>query len=337
MLTKFGDISPRTAAYAATRLLNRGQYVMVTERFGQTDNIPKNKGKTVKWRRYNSLARASAPLSEGVTPASQKMTATDVTATMEHYGDLVEISDAIADTHEDNVLQAMIDVQGENAGETIEEMRINALKAGSNVYLANAVAARTNVNSPPLRGDFKRIIRDLKRNKARTISQIISATALVATEPVAPAYFAMLHTDLESDLEAMSGFTPGEKYSDSTKLLPGEHGKLGGMRFVLSGMIDPWLAAGQAGTTYLSGGDIVSGATACDVYPVICVGRDAYGITRLQGSAAVTPMVINPGKPSKSDPLAQRGFVSWKTMQACEILNQLWLARLECACTAKPI
>ncbi len=53
----------------------------------------------------------------------------------------------------------------------------------------------------------------------------------------------------------------------------------------------------------------------------------------LKGKRAITPMVLNPGTPSKSDPLGQRGFVSWKTYLASVILNENWLARLECAVT----
>jgi N4-gp56 family major capsid protein len=75
---------------------------------------------------------------------------------------------------------------------------------------------------------------------------------------------------------------------------------------------------------------------AADVYPVLFVAADAYGIVPLQGEGAVTPMVKNPGKPSDSDPLGQRGFVSWKTYQTAIILQPLWMARLETACTATP-
>jgi len=46
--------------------------------------------------------------------------------------------------------------------------------------------------------------------------------------------------------------------------------------------------------------------------------------------------VGNPGKKTKDDPLGQKGFVSWKTYQTGAILNQSWMARLECASTASP-
>jgi N4-gp56 family major capsid protein len=44
--------------------------------------------------------------------------------------------------------------------------------------------------------------------------------------------------------------------------------------------------------------------------------------------------VLNPGTPSKSDPMGQRGYVSWKAYFTAVILNQNWMARLEVAVTA---
>jgi N4-gp56 family major capsid protein len=47
----------------------------------------------------------------------------------------------------------------------------------------------------------------------------------------------------------------------------------------------------------------------------------------------MTPMVVNP-KPAAGDPLAQRGTVGWKLWTATVILQELFMARLECAATA---
>lgn len=332
----YGDISPRTAARASKQMLKRGQHMLVTERFGQVDPQQKNKTKSVKWRRYESLARATAPLAEGVPPKGQRLTYTDVMATLEQYGDHVTITDVVADTHEDPVLKEAMDLCGEQAAETIELIRISVLKAGTNVFYADSAASRSAVNSPPTRGDFRRIYRYFKRHKAREISKIIAASPKVSTEPVAPAYFALGHTDLDGDIRGISGFVPFEQYSQSVKALPGEVGKVENTRIILTPLFEAWAAAGAAGTTYLSNGSEVSSSAQCDVYPLIFMARDAYGIVPLQGHNAVKPAVVNPGSVTKSDPLGQKGFVSWKTYQAAVILNQTWIARLECAATARP-
>lgn len=335
-VTKYGDISPRTAAFAAAGLLERGQYDLVTERFGQPKPLPKKHTQTIIFRRYNSLARATSPLAEGVTPAGQRLTHTDIQVTLQQYGDKVEITDVIEDTHEDPVLKVAIDALGEMFAETVEVLRIAVMKGGTNVFYANAVASRALTNSPPLRGDFRRICRYLSKMKGREISTIVKASSAVSTEPVARAFFALAHTDLEADFRGVDGFVPVEQYSNADRSLPAEVGKIERVRIILTPLFEPWLAAGVAGTTYLNNGVAPGSSLAADVYPVIVVAKDAYGIVPLQGEGAIHPMVLNPGTPSKSDALGQVGFVSAKTWQGSIILNQSWLVRLEACVTANP-
>ena len=335
-INKYGDISPRTAGFAARQLLERGQYEMVIERFGQGKPLPKHHTKTLKFRRYEALARADAPLAEGIPPAGRKMTKTDVECTLEQYGDLVELTDVIVDTHEDSVLSEYMTICGEQAAETIEVVRIAVAKAGTNVFYANSAAGRSTVNSPPTRGDLRLIYRAFRKQKAKMISKIIKASPLISTEPVAPAFFALGSTDLDSDIRNLEGFVPSEQYSSSDRALPNEIGKVENIRFILTQLFEPWSASGLTGTTYLSGGVAVSSTAQCDVYPILFFAQDCFALVPLQGEGAVTPYVINPTTVSHSNPLGQSGFVSWKTYQTAVILNQNWLARLECAATATP-
>ena len=60
---------------------------------------------------------------------------------------------------------------------------------------------------------------------------------------------------------------------------------------------------------------------------------DAFGIVPLKGKSSMTPMVVNP-KPAPGDPLAQRGTVGWKLWTATVILQEAFMARLECGATA---
>ena len=110
-------------------------------------------------------------------------------------------------------------------------------------------------------------------------------------------------------------------------------GKVESVRFVLTPHFSPWLAAGAA----VGAGMISAGAANNDVYPLLIVSPDAYGIVPLKGSRAAQITVMNPGKPSKSDPLGQKGFVGWKTWHTAVILNDLWMARIETCATDAPV
>lgn len=49
--------------------------------------MPRNGGKTMRFRRYNPLATAKVPLgNSGITPPSQSLVATDIDATISFYG-----------------------------------------------------------------------------------------------------------------------------------------------------------------------------------------------------------------------------------------------------------
>jgi N4-gp56 family major capsid protein len=325
--TAYGDISPRTAAYAAKELLKRGIPYLVIEKFGQAKTLPEKNSKVIKFRRYSALPTTPVALTEGVTPAGQTLASTDITATLSQYGDKTTLTDVVLDTHEDPVLNEAIELLGEQAAQMIEKMRYGVIKAGTNVLYANG-ANRAAVNTVLTVTMQRRAVRALKRQNARFITSIVKSTPAYGTEAVAPGFVALVHPDLAGDIRSLVGFVPAEKYGSMTPW-ENELGKCEEVRYVESTIFEPFAdAGGAAGGTKLS-----TTGTNCDVYPVLFVGRDAYGIVALKGMFAVTPMVVNP-KPSDSDPLAQRGHASWKTMQTAVILNDAWLVRLEVAATA---
>lgn len=328
--TTTGDISNRTACYAVARMLMRATPYLVFEKFGQTTVLPNNSTKVAKFRRFEALDATPNTLSEGVTPSAKTLSVTDVTATLVQYGDLVTISDVVKDTNEDNVLREGTDVLGEQAAEMIENVRFGVLKAGTNVYYANG-AARTAVNTPMTKSLQRKIVRFLKSQKARMITKIVRSTASYATQNVAPSYVAICHPDCEADIRDMSGFVDVKDYGQVSPW-ENEIGSCEGVRYIFSTIISPWEDAGGAKSG--SGHEMLSTTgTSADVYPILFIASDAYGIVPLKGQNSLTPMVVNP-KPSDSDPLAQRGHISWKSMQTCVVLNQAWIVRAEVAATA---
>ena len=324
--TAYGDISPRTAAYAAKELLTRGQPYLVLEKFGQAKALPANNTKTMKFRRYEALPTTPKVLTEGVTPASTKLTHTDIEATLTQMGEVVTLTDIVLDTHEDPVLNETVALLGEQAAQMVERMRFGILRAGTNVMYANG-ASRAAVNSPITTDLQRRAVRALKRQNARQITSIVRSTAAYGTEPVAPSFVGLIHPDLESDVRKMTGFVPAEKYG-SISPWENELGKVDDVRYVTSTVFEALADAGGAKGTMLS-----TTGTNADVYQALIVAKDAYGTIAHKGAYAVTPIVVNP-KPSDSDPLGQRGHAGFKTLQTAVLLQDLFLVRLEVAATA---
>lgn len=331
-----GDVGYRATGLIIKKLLTTGNYNLVCARYGMPYTITKNNNTTAHWRRYDDLPHASAPISEGITPPAVPITSSDVTATLAQYGSWVPMTDVLWDTHEDAIPEEMVAKCGKQIGETLEIVTINTIKADTTVFYANNSGSRSAVNSPVLSGDFKRMERYLSNHKADMKSKMIKASQNVSTEPIDNSYIVFGHTDLKSDFEEMEGWTPVRNYPNGMRMHPAEVGTVNGVfRVLLTPLFSPWLAAGASDTTYLSNGNIVSVAAAADVYPVIVIADESYGVVRLQGFDAVRPAVVKP-KAMVGDPLGQQGFVSWKTWYASVVLNSNWLLRYEVCATAQP-
>lgn len=328
MPNNYGDISPRTAAYAATVLLDRALPFLCMARFGQQLAIPANKTNTAKWRRYNAFVPNTNPMVEGVTPAPDNISSTDVTAVLQQYGRYVRITDVIQDTHEDPVLNEYSEIMGELAGQTAELVVHNAIKAGTNVLYSGG-SSRLTVNAAITTTVLNRAIRQLKRQNAKTVTTMLAGTDKVGTTPIRPSYIGFCHPDLQTDMESLSGFKVPAEYGTYSPLAENEFGSYKDIRFFGSTLYAPWLAAATttgSGSTFMTNGSTGTGIP--DVYPIVIVGKNAYGVLSLAGKTAVTPMVANP-KVVESDPLAQRGSVGFKMYGAAAILNDAWMVRVE--------
>jgi len=325
-LTAYGDISPAVAASSAVEMLKRGQPLLVIQQFGQSKPLGKNQTNTQKFRRYERLAAATTPLTEGVTPTGSSPTTTDYTATLSQYGDFLELTDVIQDLHTDPVLMEYSGMIGEQAALTLEMIAFGVIKAGTTIYRANG-SARTDINTPLTLSLQRKALRGLKRQFARPFTKKLSSSTNFNTESVPAATIGLAHVDLENSIRALPGFKDAVDYTASYE---GEIGAVEGCRYILSTVIESWADGGGlkagSGTTMVS-----TTGTSADVYPVLYLSPDAFGLVPLKGANAMTPMVMNPNTPRGGDPLGQRGSVAWKTYFTAVILNQAWMARAEVA------
>lgn len=325
--TTYSSLSQRTTAYAAKEMLAHAEPILVLSKFGMAKPMPKNKADTIKFRRPVPLALATTPLTEGVPPTSKAMTYEDVTVQLSQYGDVVEITDVVQDLAEDPVLKDAAMMCGEQAAETIETLMWGVIQGGTNVYYANGTA-RNQVNTVISLNKQRAVTRFLKANRAKKVTSMISSSVKYGTEAIDAAFIAFCHTDCEADIRNLTGFVPTEKYG-SMKALPNEIGKVEDVRYIISPVLSSIPDAGGLD------GDVVVSTTGtnADVYPIIYVAKDSYGHVALKGAEAMTPTILNPGTPSKSDPLGQMGYVGWKTYHKSFIANEAWLCRMEVAVT----
>lgn len=331
--TEFGDISRTGAAYVVATALSHASPILVLARFGLTVAMPKNKGETIDFRRAVPFDVATTPLVEGVTPSPKQMSYDRVQATLAEYGDVVQhtnkVEELAAEPTGNVALNDISMLLGEQAAETVEMLTYAKLKAGTNVFYDTAAhTARNQVNSAITKARQQAVTRSLKANRGKKITSVLEGSVRINTRPVEAAYIAFAHTDLEYDIRAMTGFVPVSEYGSMKPVCPEEIGVVNDVRYVLSPLLEPFEDAGAASASFLS-----TSGTNVDVYPVIYIAKEAYGLVPLAGKEAIKPSVLAAGQVSKSDPLGQRGYAGWRTWFVALILNQTWMARLEVAAT----
>lgn len=328
-ITTYGDIGTRVGIYAVAKFLSHAEPVEVLAKFGMNEPLPKNKGQVVKWRRMVPFAVNTEALVEGVTPAPNQVQFETVSTQISEYGSWVSFTDVIVDTHEDPVLNNIVTGLGEQAGATREAIIWEELIGGTSVIYSGDATQRSGVEAPISEDELIAAQRILKANRARPITRMLRAGTGIATEPVAPGFIGFGHSNYEKDLRALPEFVVREKYSQYQPVSDYEIGKFQDIRFILSPDLGILFGAGSTTTT----GVLSRDGARVDVYPMVIVGQEAYGVTALRGMDSANVIVKNPTA-TYEDPLAQRGFASWKMWYVATRLNEEWMVRIEAAVSA---
>lgn len=326
--TTLSQVAPGVQAFYDRNLLSRAQPADVHGRFGQKRPISMRSGNQIKFRRYSQLAAATTALVEGVTPSGSALAVTDVTSTLAQYGDYITLSDMVSMTNQDPVVTEATDVLGDQAGTTIDIIRRDVLVAGTNVAYANGVANRLALITKVSGADLDKAIRFLKNQNAKFMKEGIPPSDGVGTGAIRKAYVAIIHPDVEYDIESITGFKPVSDYPAQMGVMEDEIGAYKNIRFVTSTNAKIWTAA----TTASTAGFKATGGGANDVYATLIFAAEAYGLSPLAGKAMET--TVKPlGSAGSADPLDQRSTVGWKATTTTTILNQAWMLRLETLAT----
>ena len=213
--------------YYSKYLIGYAKPFLIHDQFGQTHPIPTSGGNKIEFRKKSPFAKALTPLTEGVTPAGQKLAWTKLEATVYQYGDFVAVSDRLITEAIDNNIIYATENCGDQAGRTLDTITREVLNGGTNVQFGDDdVVARyklvggdaTAANNHYLTSHaIKRAVKTLKNGSA---------------SPINGAYVAIIHPDISFDLTDDPNWIDIKKYNDPSDIYEGEIGKLHGVRFV---------------------------------------------------------------------------------------------------------
>ncbi len=254
------DLSPEMKTFYEKRLLDNAEPNLVHDQFGDKYPIPAGGGKTIEFRKYSPLDKATTPITEGVTPDGNKLNVTASTATIAQYGDWIQLSDLLDLTAIDNNVLQATKLLGAQSGRTLDTVTREALAGGTNVIYAPKVGAdgtKTPVTSRSALDATAKIDVDLIFRAARALKTMNA-------DKIDDSYVAIVHPDVSYDLMRSEEWIDAHKYATPDNIYQGEIGKLGGVRFVESTEAKIWCGgnlAGNSRTLTVNNASGYSGAT----------------------------------------------------------------------------
>lgn len=211
---------------------------LVHDQFGQKHPIPKGNGKTIEFRKYSPLPKATKPLSEGVTPAGQDLKVSTVSSTVSQYGGWVEIPDMLELTSIDSNMVQATEILGDQAGRTLDTVTREVLNGGTNVMYAPIIlsSGTTKVTARSSLTEDAKLSVDLILKAAAKLKNNLAKT-------IDGSYVAIIHPYVAYDLMRSSEWMEAHKYAAPEHLFNGEIGKIGNVRFVESNEAKIWRGA----------------------------------------------------------------------------------------------
>lgn len=273
----------------------------------QKKKLPKNQGRTINFRKFNSLTAPSASLTEGVTPDGNDLSVSAITATVAQEGDYISISDLIQTTGIDPIITETSELLGEEAGEVVDTRIQTAISGGTNVFFAGGASTRAGLESATTNyltaGDIKKIVRKLKNANAKRFSDGY--------------YHMQIDPDIAYDLMSDSAWLDVSKYAKPEQMEKGELGRMFGMKFFES-------------TNLNTVDSSTTAASKITVHQAYAYGKDAYACVDLKDGAGKPEIIVKPnGSAGSADPLDQKASVGWKNCFTAVITQPLALVRVE--------
>ena len=309
--TSGNDFTPEQAIFYSRVFLKNYVGKLVHGQFGEKMTMPKHSGNVVNIRGMSPYPTVTAPLQEGVTPTSNLMNFYCVEVPVNQYGAYTAITDFAQFASRDEVLVHDSEELASQAGRTIEEIDAAVLNSGMERLIAPAVASDGTITEVSSREGITKLSKFSVDMIFRGLNHLENQNA----EPIGEHFVAIIHPNIKYDVMRDDEFISVMKYAHSDRILNGEIGTIGNVRFVMSTFAKVFKGAGAEGI---------------DVYSTLILGKNAYKVVEVEGEGMHT--IIKPlGSSGAADPLEQRATQGWKTTHGIGITSQTSMVRIESA------
>ena len=306
--TGLGGMTVEMKEYYDTELLENARRDLYFAQFGRKQPLPKGKGNTVEWRRWNTFEKPMTPLTEGVNPDGQKFGATNITTACSQHGTFTAISDKLELQAVDDIILGATEEMGATAGETMDTLIRNKIVNGNQIQYAPTISGSTETAVSDVSGiDATAILTPKLVNKVAT--QLKKAK----TPRINGDYIAIIHPSCSYDLRQSTEWVEAHKYASPEEIYNGEIGRLHGVRFIED---DNVLVTKD-------------GDDGCAVYHNLFFGQDAYGIVDPEG-AGLEMIVHDKSSGGTSNPLNLYSTIGCKLMYGASVVYPERLVEVVC-------
>jgi N4-gp56 family major capsid protein len=266
-------------------------------------------GVDVKFTIFNELAPATSALGETTDVTPVTIDDSQVTVTLNEYGNAVQTSAKLRATAFMAVNPVVANVLGFNAGISIDSIARNAAQAGTNVRYSGGDGDRNDVDvADTLVGnDVRRAVAELRSANVATYNGL---------------YKGIIHPDVSYDFRGATGGTNWSDpavYSDPSGIYNGVIGSFQGVQFMES----------PRAPLFANAGNGLDGTGTIDVYGTLIMGRQALAKAYSTGGGySANPSMVDV---PVTDALRRFEGMGWKHLVGYKVFREAAIRRIESA------
>lgn len=297
------SLSPGMKTFYQTKLLVNSREKHFFTQFGRKEPLPANHGRTIEFRKLNTLPMATE-LQEGVLPEATKFGETALVGALKQYGMYLAFSDLLDLHHVDPIFSGAVEELGASHGQTKDILCRNVLQTNTNVMFADTETEADGVVTYTTPTNYSGMKLDNNRLTPRMVHKVVTWLKKCNVPMIDGSYVAIIHPSVSFDLTEHKQWKDLHTYTDAVdQVFEGEIGKLFGVRFV---------ETNNAKIT-----EQTVGGSKGNVYSSVFLGKDAFATIDPEGGGM--EMIIK-SKQEIGGPLEQYSSAGFKFEDATIIL-----------------
>ena len=285
------------------------------EKYFDTVTLPKNNGKTAKFRKSGRYVTNGEPLVEGVMPKEDEpMSTYSYAVSLDDWGGYITFTDQVdiysLDSGESTRLQRN---QGYAVGEMFQLKARDILYSTGNRWFATPLSSGADdPSSLVLNGsleDARQSCGKFNLNDARLIKRFLRRNHVAGYD--GKDYVWLISPEIESDLLDLSKndkkftFVEIKNYQNGEAIMDGEIGRWNGFRFVVDNGITETATVTVSGATRHIHGTVILGKYR---------GEKGAKLVKLEGYGEPETIIKPLGSSGTNDALNQKGSIGWKCL-----------------------